>query len=332
VHSAVTLAGAEMPKLKGLVNAVLRRIAREGQALLEGRDALRLNTPPWLWRRWEAQYGAERTRAIAASHAAEPPLDLTCKGEPEPWALRLKGRVLPGGTVRLAKAGPVWALPGYAEGAWWVQDLAAAWPARLLGKVEGARVLDLCAAPGGKTAQLAAAGARVTALERKASRLARLKANLVRLSLAADLRLADALAFRPEAPFAFVLLDAPCSATGTIRRHPDLPWRRKESEIGELARRQDALLEAALRLLEPGGRLVYSVCSLEREEGLERIRALLARRPGLAREPITLEDLGGLAALGPFLTPEGDFRSLPSMLEELGGLDGFYAARLRLVG
>lgn len=332
VDTAVDLAAARAPKLKGLVNAVLRRLAREGAGLLAARDAPRLDTPAWLWRRWSAQYGEAAARAIAESHLCEPPLDLTCRREPERWAERLKGHLLPGGTVRLAKAGAVSALPGYAEGAWWVQDLAAAWPAHLLGPVEGERVLDLCAAPGGKTAQLAAAGAKVTAIERAQARFERLEVNLARLGLAAELRLADALTFAPERPFPFVLLDAPCSGTGTIRRHPDLPWRRKEAEIAALVARQEALLEAALRVLAPGGRLVYSVCSLEREEGEERIEALLARRPDLAREAVAPGELGGLAEAGPFLSPAGDFRSFPYALRALGGCDGFYAARLRLMG
>ncbi len=332
VSSAVALAETLAPKLKALVNAVLRRIAREGEARRAGWDAARLDTPAWLWRRWVERYGEAEARAIASSHLAEPPLDLTVKGDGPRWAERLGGKLLADTTVRLDKKGPVRELPGYREGAWWVQDFAAAWPARFLAPPPGARALDACAAPGGKSAQLALAGARVSALDRSPTRLARLRENLARLGLKAELVLADLLDYAPAERFAFILLDAPCSATGAIRRHPDIAHRRTPADIAALAQRQDELLDAALRLLAPGGRLVYSVCSLEPEEGEARITALIERHPELAHEALAQDQFPALAALGPFFTPAGDFQSLPNMLPEFGGCDGFYAARLRLRG
>jgi 16S rRNA (cytosine967-C5)-methyltransferase len=247
VSTAVALAGRLRPGgYKGLVNAVLRRLAREGGALAEGQDAARLDTPDWLWASWQATYGARTTRAIAEAHLADPPLDLSVKGDAAAWAERLGARILPGGTLRLPPGtGDVAKLPGYHDGAWWVQDAAAALPVRLLGPVAGRQVIDLCAAPGGKTAQLAAAGARVTAVERSEARLARLSENLARLGLAATTVAADAAVWRPAAPAEAVLLDAPCSATGTLRRHPDIAHLKGPNQIAALAALQDKLLTAA---------------------------------------------------------------------------------------
>ncbi len=325
-HAAVgetveLVAGARaLAGYKGLVNAVLRRIERERPATDPAR-----NTPAWLAERWGRAYGEATARAIAAAHLAEAPLDLSVKSDAEAWAAKLGAEILPTGTLRLRDAaGAVEALPGFAEGAWWVQDAAAALPARLLGRP--ARAIDLCAAPGGKTASLAAAGAAVTAVDRSPARLKRLGANLARLGLAAELVEADAASWRPAEPAEAVLLDAPCSATGTIRRHPDLPWLKAPADIKKLAAVQDRLLDNALAMTRPGGVLVYATCSLEPEEGPERIAALLARGAPAARLPIEPSEVGGLAAL---LTPEGDLRSLPCHLAEAGGMDGFYACRLR---
>jgi 16S rRNA (cytosine967-C5)-methyltransferase len=243
--------------------------------------------------------------------------------EPE----RLDAALLPTGSLRRpAAAGPVEELPGFAEGAWWVQDAAAALPARFLGPVAGKRVIDLCAAPGGKTAQLAAAGARVAAVDRSAKRLERLTENLARLDLAAETVAADAALWRPTEPAAAVLLDAPCTATGTIRRHPDVPWLKGPQDLAKLVPLQDRLLAAATAMTEPGGTLVYCVCSLQPEEGPERIAALLAAGAPVERVPIAPREVGGLDEL---LTPLGELRSLPCHLAERGGLAGFYAARLR---
>jgi 16S rRNA (cytosine967-C5)-methyltransferase len=332
VATSVDLAAAlGLGRGKGMVNAVLRRVAREGAEIIARQNAGRLNTPDWLWARWEAAYGADVAARIAAQHMVEPPLDLTLKPglDPEAWAERLEATVLPTGSLRRAAGGRIEALPGYADGAWWVQDAAAALPVRLLGDVRGATVYDLCAAPGGKTAQLAAAGALVTAIDRSAPRLATVARNLERLSLTASLVAADALAWRPPADAGAdaVLLDAPCAATGTIRRHPDVALGKSPDDLAKLTRLQAALLDRAAGMLRPGGRLVYCVCSLEPEEGEGQIAALLARRPELARAPIAAAEIGGLdEAIG----RDGDLRTLPCCLSAQGGVDGFFAARLIL--
>ncbi len=328
VSTSTTLAGGLRPGgYKGLVNAVLRRLAREGAALAAGQDAARLDTPDWLWQSWQAAYGAETARAVAEAHLADPPLDLSAKHDAALWAERLGARLLPGGTLRLPPgAGEVSRLPGYDDGAWWVQDAAAALPARLLGDVAGKQVIDLCAAPGGKTAQLAAAGASVTAVERSEARLARLSENLARLGLSATAVTADAATWRPEAPADAVLLDAPCSATGTLRRHPDIAHLKGPDQIATLAALQDRLLAAALDMVKRGGSLVYAVCSLQPEEGPARIARLLAAGAPAARAPVEPAEVQGLSDL---VTAEGDLRTLPCHLAGEGGMDGFYACRLR---
>jgi 16S rRNA (cytosine967-C5)-methyltransferase len=260
VDTAVRLAKTQ-PRFKGLVNAVLRRLAREGAALAAGDDPARLNTPDWLWRAWEGAYGAGITRAIAEAHLREAPLDITVKEAPESWAARLEATLLPTGSLRRAAGGRVPELPGYGDGAWWVQDAAAALPAKLLDPAAGRTVLDLCAAPGGKTAQLAQAGARVVAVDRSAERLDRLGANLERLGLAAEMIVADVLDWRPAAPAEAILLDAPCSATGTIRRHPDVQRHKRATDIARLAETQARLCAAAVEMLAPGGLLAYCVSS-----------------------------------------------------------------------
>ena len=315
-----------------LVNAVLRRIAREGEALLVGLDPISLDTPEWLMRRWIGNYGVDTARAIAAIHAQEPPLDLTAKSDPQALAARLNGHVLATGSIRIIAHGPVTQLPGFAEGEWWVQDAAAALPARLFGNLRGLRAADLCAAPGGKTAQLCAAGAHVVAVDRSKLRLARLRENLARLKLSAEILAADATVWQ-GGPFDAILLDAPCTSTGTIRRHPDLPWLKSESDLGALAKLQRALLDHAVELLKVGGLLVYCTCSLEPEENQHAIAGLLARDSRLHRRPIAAAEIGGLAEL---LTPEGDLRTLPCHLPDSeprkSGLDGFYAARIEKKG
>ncbi len=329
VDTMVALAAARAPPpFKGLVNAVLRRLARERPALADAGDAARLNTPEWLWDSWRAAYGEATATAIAAVHLAEPPLDITVKADADLWAGRLAATVLPTGTLRRPIGGAVSELAGYGEGAWWVQDAAAALPARLLGEVAGETVLDLCAAPGGKTAQLAAAGARVVTVDRE-PRLARLEENLARLRLGAKTVAADVAAWRPGAPAPFVLLDVPCTATGTIRRHPDIAHLKTAADIPRLVALQDRLLAAAADMLAPGGTLVYCACSLEPEEGPRRVEALLARDRRLARAPVAAAEVGGLAEL---VTAAGDLRTLPCHLAQFGGLDGFYAARLRRTG
>jgi 16S rRNA (cytosine967-C5)-methyltransferase len=311
-----------------LVNAVLRRLAREGPQLIAALDAPALDTPQWLLRRWIESYGETVAHAIAAANGREPALDLTVKRDPAFWAAQLGGRVLPMGSVRAVAHGAVTALPGFAEGAWWVQDAAAALPARLLGDIAGRRVADLCAAPGGKTAQLAMAGASVTAVDRAPARLARLRENLARLALDADLVCADVAQWAAE-PFDAVLLDAPCSSTGTIRRHPDVPWLKKSSDIAALAALQGRLIERAVALLRPGGMLVYSTCSLEPEENERIVEAMIARDAAVRRVPISAVEVFDH---GELLTRDGDLRTLPCQFPDAdsryAGVDGFYAARL----
>jgi 16S rRNA (cytosine967-C5)-methyltransferase len=336
-HAAVDLSvrlvqgDRKAARYSGMVNAVLRRLAREGKRRVLDLDTVLLDTPEWLMQRWIANYGLETARAIVQAQAREPALDFTVKSEPEHWAEQLGGRVLPTGTVRTIARGPVSQLPGFSDGAWWVQDAAAALPARLLGDVRGKSVADLCAAPGGKTAQLVVAGATVTAVDRSEPRLKRLRANLERLNLQAELVTADATSWQ-AGPFDAILLDAPCSSTGTIRRHPDIPWLKSEADLKPLTALQGRLLDRAAELLKPGGTLVYCTCSLEPEEGEQAIASLLARIPGLRRSPISAAEVGGLAEL---VTPEGELRTLPCHVPDaeprMGGLDGFFASRLERV-
>ncbi len=317
-------------KYAGLVNAVLRRCAREGAPLLEEVKSETLDVAPWLMQRWIAHYGEALARDIAHAMGHEPSLDLTVKSDPAQWASRLHGEMLPTGSVRTLLQGSVTMLPGFSEGQWWVQDAAAALPARLFGDVNGKSIADLWAAPGGKTAQLAHAGARVVAVDRSANRMARLRDNLARLSLQAEAVVTDAAEWQGigEA-FDGVLVDAPCTSTGTIRRHPDIGWLRQETDIAALTALQKRLLQRATALLKPGGTMVYCTCSLEPEEGEQAIAAFLATEPSMRRLPI---EAGEVAGLSEIITSEGDLRTLPCHLPRpeprLGGLDGFYAARL----
>jgi len=313
VATAVGLARARrFVPFAGLVNAVLRKVAAAGPAALDGLDAPRLDTPAWLWASW-----GRDARVIAEAHTTEAALDLTLRpGAPVPDG----GVTLPTGTVRLSAGTRVADLPGFAADAW-VQDAAAALPARLLAVQPGEHVADLCAAPGGKTAQLAMAGAHVIAIERDAGRLRRLNENLARLDLPVEVVQADALAWSPPAPLDAVLLDAPCSATGTIRRHPDVMRLKRPRDVAELAAGQDRLLAAATRMLRPGGRLVYAVCSLQPEEGMARAAAA---PPGLRPDPVRPEELPDLAGA---LTPEGWVRTHPGLWADRGGMDGFFIAR-----
>jgi len=313
VATAVGLARARrFVPFAGLVNAVLRKVAAAGPAALDGLDAPRLDTPAWLWASW-----GRDARVIAEAHTTEAALDLTLRpGAPVPDG----GVTLPTGTVRLSAGTRVADLPGFAADAW-VQDAAAALPARLLAVQPGEHVADLCAAPGGKTAQLAMAGAHVIAIERDAGRLRRLHENLARLDLPVEVVQADALAWSPPAPLDAVLLDAPCSATGTIRRHPDVMRLKRPRDVAELAAGQDRLLAAATRMLRPGGRLVYAVCSLQPEEGMARAAAA---PPGLRPDPVRPEELPDLAGA---LTPEGWVRTHPGLWADRGGMDGFFIAR-----
>ena len=318
-------------KYAGLVNAVLRRCTREGPSLIDDSKSEILDIPPWLHKRWIAHYGEATARAMALALAHEPSLDITVKSDAAQWAARLHGESLPTGTVRTLLQGSVTNLPGFAEGEWWVQDAAAALPARLFGDIKGKTIVDFCAAPGGKTAQLALAGARVVALDRSPGRTARLRDNLARLRLHAEAVVTDAVEWQGGAVGAIdgVLVDAPCTSTGTIRRHPDVAWLRQEADLAALTTLQKRLLQRAVALLRPGGTLVYCTCSLEPEEGETAISTLLAAEPSLRRVPVDPSEVGGLAEI---INPEGDLRTLPCHMPHsdprLGGLDGFYAARL----
>jgi 16S rRNA (cytosine967-C5)-methyltransferase len=331
IDLAVTLAQCD-PRAKRydkLVNAVLRRVASDGEKIAAGLDAARVNTPDWLWDRWVAYWGEAPAHEIAAAHLDEAPLDLTAKSDPALWAERLSGRVLPTGSVRLLPKGRIDALPGFAEGEWWVQDVAASLPARLLGDVAGQRVADLCAAPGGKTAQLVLAGASVVAVDSSKTRLALLAQNLARLGLDAACVHADAAAWRPGELFDAVLLDAPCSSTGTIRRHPDIPYTKSAKDIAALAGLQARLLDNAAKLVKPGGPLVYSTCSLEPEEGEAQIAAFLTRNEGFSLEGI---EPGELFGQKDWIEPSGCLRTFPYGLKldnlAWSGMDGFFATRL----
>jgi 16S rRNA (cytosine967-C5)-methyltransferase len=335
VDLAVThaLSDPRTRRFSGLVNGVLRAIAREKQRTLQAELAKGDEAPEWFRDRLEAAYGAEKAAAILAAHSSEAPVDFTVKAEPRKWAEALGGFVLPTGSVRVEKLpGPVASLPGYAEGGWWVQDAAAALPARLFGDLSGRRAIDLCAAPGGKTAQLAFAGAAVTALDMSANRLKRLEANLTRLGLEAELVQADVLKHETERRFDAVLLDAPCSSTGTVRRHPDVPWTKSPEDIAKLAELQARLLRKAAHYVAPGGRLVFSNCSLDPAEGELLVAEFLAETPDLVIEPVVAHELEGIE---PFVTPRGTIRTTPADLDlvrpAISGLDGFFAARMRRV-
>jgi len=317
----------------GLLNAVLRRASREGAALRDAQDAIALNTPDWLLDSWREAYGNETATAIAAAHLLEAPLDLSVKSDPEAWAEKLNSTVLPTGSVRLKDGGRVDTLEGFKEGEWWVQDAAAALPARLFGDVTGAKVLDMCAAPGGKTLELAAAGAEVTALDRSAKRLVRVTQNLKRTKLKAKVVTANALTWVPDnddKTFTHVLVDAPCSATGTIRRHPDIPHLKSTGDLAKLVAQQEKLLTKAAELTAPGGTLIYCTCSLQPIEGEQQIEKFLAANPSFERATITSEELPGLEEA---VTPLGDMRTLPTFWSGndayAGGMDGFFAARLK---
>lgn len=341
-HAVVDL-GVELTRLdRGarrfakLTNAVLRRVSEKGTALLEAQDAMHLNVPEWLLSRWEQTYGPATARQIAQSSLREAPLDLSVKESQstQAWAERLGATALPMGSLRLAEhTGRIEDLPGYTEGAWWVQDAAAALVSRAAGAVAGLSVADLCAAPGGKTASLASAGAHVTAVDASRTRLARLEENMRRLGLSVEVVCADVAQWSPDREFDVVLLDAPCSATGTIRRHPDLMRQKQTQDITRLAQLQAALLARAATYVRPGGILLYSTCSLEPEEGPDQIEPFLATHAQFRRDPLVAEQLGADPA---WITPSGELRTLPFHLplepKSLSGLDGFYVARLRRSG
>lgn len=335
-HAAINLAvvaAKENPQLKrfsGLVNAVLRRLSKEADTIRAESEPF-ANAPQWFSNMLVDVYGEKKAKAILAIQQYEPPLDLTVKADPEMWAARLDGYVLPNGSIRLAKlAAPLTELPGFVKGAWWVQDVAASLPARLMGNIKGQRVADLCSAPGGKTAQLALTGANVTAVDLSANRLKRLGHNMVRLGFTVDTWVGDLREMAPAHPFDAVLLDAPCSSTGTIRRHPDILWTKNEDDIHKLASLQTDFLNHAIRLTRRGGLIVFSNCSLAPAEGENLVNQLLGTSKDVELLPVMPNEMPGLEHL---ITPEGFLRTTPADLPHdnprLAGMDGFFVARLK---
>lgn len=327
VNESIRLAGGKLAHLIPMLNAVLRKIAANALPERSAAEKAALNVPAWAMTDWAQALGEPEAVAVAEALLQEAPLDLAVPHDADGWAAKLGGALLPGGThVRLEGHAVVEELPGYEDGAWWVQDFAAGLPARLLGPVSGQRVLDIGAAPGGKTMQLAAVGAKVTALEASRERCGRLKANLGRTRLDADIVVADVRAWRAPEPYPFILLDAPCSATGTARRHPDVLRAKNETDVERQARLQAEILEAAYPMLAPGGTMVYAVCSLQAAEGERQVEAFLKRHRDLARLPVEPAELPGIEEAR---TGHGDVRTLPSQWPERRGMDGFFIARLR---
>ena len=333
LDTAVALAkNRKLGRLSGLVNAVLHKVADAGPGICDRQDAPRLNTPGWLWKSWTKAYGSETARAIAMAHLSEAPLDITVKYNAEyaEWARRLGAEVMPTGSLRYTDPGRIEDLYGYHQGAWWVQDAAATLPARVLlhslGNVQGKAVLDLCAAPGGKAAQLAAAGAQVTAADVSQKRLTILQKNFSRLKLHVNAVCEDVTVWTPSVSFDGVLVDAPCSATGTIRRHPDVYFLKRKQDIPSFAAMQKSLLNSASKMVRNGGYLVYTVCSLQSEEGPVVVDSFLAENEAFQRVAIALEAIGGEKG---FLVSANEFRTLPSHWQARGGIDGFYGALLQ---
>lgn len=328
VSSSVALAkeNKATERLAGLVNAVLRKVARAGRTEAEKVGPAE-NLPRWLRHSWTKAYGADRVAAIAEAVTRGPPLDITVKteAEAEKWAEALDAKVLANGTLRKAGIGDVAALPGYDEGAWWAQDAGAAMPAILLSAKKGERVLDLCAAPGGKTMQLAATGASVTALDASPKRLKRVEENLARTGLKAELVAADGRSWKADEAFDAILIDAPCSSTGTLRRRPDVAYLKSPEDVASLAAIQDDLVTAAFANLKPGGRMVICTCSLQPEEGEGWLKRILTAQGGLKLDPVKPEEMSGLREA---VQKDGTVRLTPDMWANRNGIDGFFIARL----
>ncbi|GFE66310.1 RsmB/NOP family class I SAM-dependent RNA methyltransferase [Litoreibacter roseus] len=327
VDSAVTLMRKNRKggQMTGLANAVLRKIADEGAELWAELPPQTL--PKWLRRRIVHIYDEQIVRDIEAAHLRGAPLDLTLKNDLDPveWAASLQAEILPTGTLRIDRSAQVTDLPGYHDGSWWVQDAAAALPVRMLGNVSGLTALDLCAAPGGKTLQLISGGAEVTALDHSQSRMKRLRENMRRTNLDAKVVVADALEWQAEEQFDLVVLDAPCSATGTIRRHPDLPFVKTGKELHDVFALQSDLIDRAVDLLKPGGRLLYCTCSLLTEEG-ERQAKLAIERHGLLQLPVEIDALGVPET---WVRDGGGLRTRPDLWQICGGIDGFFMIVLK---
>lgn len=330
VNTTVELAEKEnMSGQKGFINAVLRRMTAEGQEWRQTQDPVQMNIPQWLLKYWIEDYTLRGAAEIAQASLSEAQTDITIKNPSEQkyWVDELDGALLPTGSIRLTAAGNITDLSGFEDGHWWVQDASAALPAKVLGDIKGKTVIDLCAAPGGKTAQLAAAGAKVIAVDRSAKRLERLKENMERLNFVdcVEVVASDGAVWQPAEPVDAVLLDAPCSATGTIRRHPDVMHLKGNKDINQLMALQSRLLDNAAAMVKSGGIIIYCTCSLQKSEGELQVDVFLANNPDFKRAPITAAEVGGVDAL---ISKEGDLRVLPYMLAPHGGMDGFYVARL----
>lgn len=325
VNEAVTLTqgNRKTQHLKGMINAVLRKVATDGVARWHTYPVPRL--PRWLRDPLTEAYGRPVIEAMEKAHYEGAPLDISVKSDAEVWSEKLGGDLLPTGSIRLRDAGQVSKLPGFDDGAWWVQDAAAAIPAKVANIRAGETVLDMCAAPGGKTLQLAAAGGQVTAVDISEGRMARVRENLERTKLSAEIVISDAL--QVQGSFDVILLDAPCSATGTIRRHPDLPYAKDGSEFMGLFALQEAMIDHALSALKPGGRLIYCTCSLLPDEGEVQIDEALARHPDVSVEPEAIRAVPGVEP--EWITDEGGLRLRPDFWADAGGMDGFYVACLR---
>ena len=326
VDTSVRLAESrKLGHYKKLINAILRKLAKEGLALAEKQEAEKLNTPEWLWKSWEKAYGATNCYNMAKVHQTQPPLDITVKKDPEGWAKKLSGTNIFGNTVRLNENRHIEGLPGYSEGDWWVQDLAATIPVMLFGNVQNSGIADLCAAPGGKTAQLLSMGAKVFAVDLSHRRVGILDQNMKRLNFQPKIVVEDACKWKPKNLLDAVLIDAPCSSTGTLRRNPDIFYTKTKRDIEKLTGIQLTLLKAAKSMVKKGGIIVFSTCSLLPQEGEDLIDSVLVEDKTLSRAPISAEELGLMPEL---VTKVGDLRTLPVHYSNLGGMDGFYAARL----
>ncbi len=328
VDVTVRLAEAEkMERQKGLINALLRRIGREGKEWLAAMDEVQTTIPQWLLEQWVKDYGLAEAATISAASLKEAYIDITLKESKPHWPETLEGGILPTGSLRLKGSGNVMELEGFKEGDWWVQDASAAIPAQLFGDLNGKTVVDLCAAPGGKTSQLAAQHAQVIALDRSAKRMDRLTENMTRLGFKqrVEIAIGDGALWLPTEPVDAVLLDAPCSATGTIRRHPDVMHLKNSQDIHRLNDLQTRLLENVAKMLKPDGTLIYCTCSLQKIEGEQQVDQFLANNADFTRKPIVADEIGGLSEL---ITKDGDLRILPYHLADQGGMDGFYVARL----
>ncbi len=330
IDTTVTLSEREgMPKKKAFVNAILRRFQREGKDLLEKLDPVQAAIPEWLLATWIANYGLKEAANIAQALLSEASLDISVKSseEIEYWSGEFNATLLSTGSLRLQEAGNITNLPGFDDGQWWVQDASAALPVKLMGDLNGKTVVDLCAAPGGKTAQLAAQGAQVIALDRSAKRLERLKENMQRLTLEDNVEVvvSDGAAWETNDLVDAVLLDAPCSATGTIRRHPDVMHLKSQKDVDQLRSIQMRLLENSVNMLKSGGTLIYCTCSLQKSEGEEQVEKFLSARDDIQRAPVTAEELNGLSEA---ITDKGDVRILPYYFAAQGGMDGFFISRL----